>query len=105
MKIKRFTESEQAEMAPDRLSEIVDELTDFNSNLDEKNRKIESLIVELTNFKNNSSKSNDQIDDSISLLQILSKNIEESIDNVDSILVNIESYSNDGRKYLYTETK
>lgn len=105
MRIKRFSESEQNEISENRISEIVDELTEFNSNLDSKNKSIESLISELTNFKNESDKNNDQIDDNIALLQLIRKNLEESIDNIDSVLVNFNSYLEDGRKYLYTETK
>lgn len=103
MKIRRFNESEQNEISENRVSEIIDELTEFNSNLDAKNKSIESLISELTNFKNESDKNNDQIDDNIALLQLIRKDLEESIDKIDNVLVNFNSYLEDGRKFLYSE--
>lgn len=103
MRIKRFSESEQKEISEDRVSDIIDELTELNSNLDSKNKSIESLISELTNFKNDSDRNNDQIDDNIALLQLVRKSLEDSIDKIDSVLVNFNSYLEDGRKFLYSE--
>lgn len=105
MKILKFNESEQNEISESRLSEIEIELSEFNSNLYDKNKKVESLIAELNTFKNSSDNKNDQIDDSISLLQTLSRYLEDSVDNIDSILINIDSYSKEGRKFLYSEAK
>jgi hypothetical protein len=66
---------------------------------------IEALTAELSNYKNISTKSNDQIDDSIAALQIIKKNVDDSVDKLDTVVTNIQSYNESGRKYLYTENK
>jgi hypothetical protein len=63
------------------------------------------LISELNNYKNKSDKGNDQIDDSIAALQVIRKDLENSADKTDTVIGNLQSYSDDGRKYLYTENK
>ena len=106
MKIRRFFEAEeQKDMSTERVEEILKELKEFTSQLDEKSKFTDKLQMELSNYKNLSNKSNDQIDDSIAALQIVKKNVDDSIDKLDTIITNIQDYSEEGRKYLYTENK
>ena len=66
---------------------------------------VDSLISELNEYKNKSDKGNDQIDDSIAALQVIKKEMENSVDKTDTVIGNLQSYNDDGRKYLYTENK
>ena len=106
MKIRRFFEAEeQKDIATERVDEILKELKEFTSQLEEKSKITDALETELSNYKNLSSKSNDQIDDSIAALQIIKKNVDDSIDKLDTVITNIQNYNGQGRKYLYTENK
>ena len=106
MKIRRFFEAEeQKDMATERVDEILKELKEFTSQLEEKSKITDALETELSNYKNLSNKSNDQIDDSIAALQIIKKNVDDSIDKLDTVITNIQNYNEQGRKYLYTENK
>lgn len=106
MRIKRFFESEeQKDIATERVDEILKELKEFTAQLEDRNNMIEALTAELSNYKNLSTKSNDQIDDSIAALQIIKKNVDDSVDKLDTVVTNIQSYNESGRKYLYTENK
>lgn len=106
MKIRRFFEAEeQKDIATERVEEILKELKEFTSQLEEKSKITDALETELSNYKNLSNKSNDQIDDSIAALQIVKKNVDDSIDKLDTIITNIQNYNEEGRKYLYTENK
>ena len=104
-RIKRFNESEQVDVSTERVDEILVDLKELTSTLDDKKKMIDSLISELNNYKNKSDKGNDQIDDSIAALQVIMKDLEDSTDKTDTVIGNLQSYSDDGRKYLYTETK
>ena len=106
MKIRRFFEAEeQKDLATERVDEILKELKEFTSQLEEKSKITDALETELSNYKNLSDKSNDQIDDSIAALQIIKKNVDDSIDKLDTVITNIQNYNEEGRKYLYTENK
>lgn len=106
MKIRRFFEAEeQKDLATERVDEILKELKEFTSQLEEKSKITDALETELSNYKNLSDKSNDQIDDSIAALQIIKKNVDDSIDKLDTVITNIQNYNEQGRKYLYTENK
>lgn len=106
MRIKRFNEnSEQVDISNERIDEISKELRDISSSIKDKSKTIESLNSELNNYVSDSKKGNDQIDDSIFALQIIKKNLDDTQDKIDTILQNIISYSDEGRKYLYTENK
>lgn len=106
MKIRRFFEAEeQKDIATERVDEILKELKEFTSQLEERSKLTDALETELSNYKNLSSKSNDQIDDSIAALQIIKKNVDDSIDKLDTVITNIQNYNEEGRKYLYTENK
>jgi predicted nucleic acid-binding Zn-ribbon protein len=105
MKIRRFYESESIDISPERVGEMIEELKDFLSNIEEKNKLIESMSSELENYKNQSKKGNDQIDDSIAAFQVIKKNLDDSIDKIDTVVNNLLDYNDSGRKYLYTENK
>ena len=70
-----------------------------------KKAKLLQLENELDNYKSDSQKGNDQIDDSIFALQVIKKNITDSLDKIDTVVKNLQSYDDEGRKYLYTENK
>jgi septal ring factor EnvC (AmiA/AmiB activator) len=102
MKIRRFFEAEeQKDIATERVDEILKELKEFISQLEEKSKITDALETELSNYKNLSSKSNDQIDDSIVALQIIKKNVDDSIDKLDTVIINLQGYNEEGRKFLY----
>jgi septal ring factor EnvC (AmiA/AmiB activator) len=102
MKIRRFFEAEeQKDIATERVDEILKELKEFTSQLEEKSKITDALETELSNYKNLSDKSNDQIDDSIAALQIIKKNVDDSIDKLDTIITNLQGYNEEGRKFLY----
>lgn len=105
MKIKRFNEdvNDIIEISPDRINDIVNELRQTLSILDDKNKNVEGFINEFNNYKSKSKKGNDQIDDSVLALQIVRKELSNSIDKIDTIINNLISYNDEGRKYLYTE--
>ena len=107
MRIKRFNEAatEQLDISPERVGEIIEDLRDFVSTIEDKNKMVESYINELNNYKNKSKKGNDQIDDSIAALQVVKKDLDDSLDKADTIINNLMDYNDEGRKYLYTENK
>jgi methyl-accepting chemotaxis protein len=107
MKIKRFNEDleDNINISTERVGEIIEEMKDMLSNLEEKSKSLESFSSEFNNYKSKSKKGNDQIDDSISALQVAKKGIDDSIDKIDTIINNLVSYNDEGRKFLYTENK
>jgi ABC-type transporter Mla subunit MlaD len=105
MKIKRFNESEQVDISSERIEEILDNLKQLSSTLEDKGKFVDSLINELNNYKSNSQKGNDQVDDSVAALQVIKKDLDNSLDKTDTVISNLMNYSEEGRKYLYTENK
>jgi ABC-type transporter Mla subunit MlaD len=109
MKIKRFNENleENIDISQERIGEIIEELKDILSSLEDKSKMIDGFTNEFNNYKSKSKKGNDQIDDSISAFQIVKKDLDNSVDKVDTIINNLVSYNDEGRKFLYsgTETK
>jgi len=106
MRIKRFNEAtEQVDISSERIDELMSELKETISTIDSKNKFIESLENELNDYKSDSQRGNDQIDDSIFALQVIKKNLSDSLDKFDTIINNLQSYDDEGRKYLYTENK
>jgi ABC-type transporter Mla subunit MlaD len=105
MKIKRFNESEQVDISSERIEEILDNLKQLSSTLEDKGKFVDSLINELNNYKSNSQKGNDQVDDSVAALQVIKKDLDNSLDKTDTVLTNLMDYTEKGRKYLYTENK
>ena len=105
MKIKRFNESEQVDISSERIEEILDNLKQLSSTLEDKGKFVDSLINELNNYKSDSQKGNDQVDDSVAALQVIKKDLDNSLDKTDTVLTNLMDYNEKGRKYLYTENK
>ena len=105
MKIKRFNESEQVDISSERIEEMLDNLKQLSSTLEDKGKFVDSLINELNNYKSNSQKGNDQVDDSVAALQVIKKDLDNSLDKTDTVISNLMNYSEEGRKYLYTENK
>lgn len=107
MRIKKFNEEleETVDISQERVGEIIEDLKDFLSSLEDKTKTIEEYTNEFNNYKSKSKKGNDQIDDSIAALQVVKKDLDSSIDKIDTVLNNLVSYNEDGRKYLYTENK
>lgn len=107
MRIRRFNEEleEVVDISQERVGEIIEELKDILSSLEDKNKSIEEFTNEFNNYKSKSKKGNDQIDDSIAALQVIKKDLDSSIDKVDTVINNLVSYNDEGRRYLYTENK
>jgi ABC-type transporter Mla subunit MlaD len=105
MKIKRFNEDEQVDISSERVNEILDNLKDFISLMDDKSKYVELLLNELNNYKSDSKKGNDQIDDSIAALQVMKKDIDSCVNQIDTTVNNLSDYNDSGRKYMYTENK
>jgi ABC-type transporter Mla subunit MlaD len=105
MKIKRFNESEQVDISSERIEEMLDNLKQLSSTLDDKGKFVDSLINELNNYKSDSQKGNDQVDDSVAALQVIKKDLDNSLEKTDTVITNLMNYSEEGRKYLYTENK
>jgi septal ring factor EnvC (AmiA/AmiB activator) len=103
--LRKFNESEEINISSDRINEINKELENFVYITQDKLKFVDSLINELNNYKNESNGGNDQIDDSIIALQVIKKNIEDSVDKIDTVVNNLKDYNDNGRKFLYTETK
>jgi len=105
MKIKRFNEDDQVDISPERIEEVLSELRDFASSMNDKSKSVEALLNEFGNFQGQSKKGNDQIDDSIASLQVIKKDVDDCIDKIDTVINNLVDYNDNGRKYLYTENK
>jgi methyl-accepting chemotaxis protein len=105
MRIRRFNEKEQVDISSDRVDEILKDLKEMAASIDDKNKVVESLGNEFNNYKNDSQRGNDQIDDSIFALQEVNKELSKSLEKIDTVIQNLQSYSDEGRKYLYTENK
>ena len=105
MKIKRFNEAEQVDISSERIEEMLDNLKQLSSILDDKGKSVDSLINELNNYKSDSQKGNDQVDDSIVALQVIKKDLDNSLDKTDTVISNLMDYNEKGRKYLYTDEK
>lgn len=101
MRIFKFNEAELSEISPDRVSEIIENISTISNDVRQNQESIDALINELGNFKTSNKSSNDQIDDSISSLEILRKLLGDSLDKMDNVVINMKDYSKDGRKYLY----
>lgn len=107
MKIKRFYENldDEVNISQERVGEMIEELKEILSDLEDKGSSIDSYLNELENYQSKSTKGNDQIDDSIASFQISKNDINNSIDKIDNVINNLMSYNDEGRKFLYTETK
>lgn len=105
MKIKRFHENidEEVNISQERVGEMIEELKEVLSDLEDRSSTIDSYLNELENYQSKSTKGNDQIDDSISSFQIAKRGIDDSIDKIDNVINNLMSYNDEGREFLYIE--
>ena len=106
MKIKKFNENEttlqndSSNLSTDFADEIVKNLTELLTYIDEKNKTIDSFINELNKFKSKKS-TNNQIDDSIANLQLIRRSFKDAVDKIDNVVNNMKDYNNSGIKDLY----
>ena len=102
MKIKKFNENETtlSNLSTDFADEIVKNLTELLTYIDEKNKTIDSFINELNKFKSKKS-TNNQIDDSIANLQLIRGSFKDAVDKIDNVVNNMKDYNNSGIKDLY----
>lgn len=103
MRIKKFNEA--LDISSERISEMIEELKELLTSLEEDNKVIERYLNELEDYKKQSTKGNDQIGDSSIAFQVIKKNISEAIDKTDTVIKNLNDYKENGRQYLYTENK
>lgn len=104
MKIKRFNETEIKVIDSDTANNLIEELKGYMAVLRDRQASTEAMINQLENYQNPSKKSNDQIDDTIAALRDVRKSVEDVTDKLDTAISNMISYSEEGSKYLYTET-
>ena len=99
--IKRFNEQiDTKEISSDRISEIVDILNERYESIKENVDIFDKLNGEFTQYKSNPNQY-DQIDESIISLDSINGLLSEITEKINIIKDNIESYNNDGRKYLF----
>ena len=103
MRIKKFNEA--LDISSERIGEMIGELKELLTSLEEDNKVIERYLNELEDYKSESSKGNDQIDDSLAAFQIIKQNIDDAIDKTDTVITNLNDYKENDRQYLYTENK
>ena len=102
MRIKRFTESEQAtEISHERCDEIIENLTNIMVETKQDKENINLYINELDQYRDISKDTNDQIDDAVANLQLIRNDLDNIIDKYDSVVNNMNDYKDSGRDMLY----
>jgi ABC-type transporter Mla subunit MlaD len=101
MRIKKFFENEIPDISGDRTNDIIEDLQQMVTFLNQKVENIDSYINELGNFQNKTKSKNDQIDDSVSNLQLVRGSLIDAYDKLDNIILSLEDYNKSGRKYIY----
>jgi archaellum component FlaC len=116
MRIKRFFEADEISDADlsqtaqdttanrisnDKVDEIMGEIKEISSVMDEKLEKIEKMINTLNRFKSKSSKSNTQIDDSYLYLQEIDEKVKDTISRLDDVYNLLSDYYESGENFLY----
>jgi uncharacterized coiled-coil DUF342 family protein len=102
MKIRKFFESDETvDISNDRITEIINQISEIASTMDAKKEEIISLKNEFSNYRSKSKKSNDQIDDSVSNLEIVDSKISDTLSALDTVFKNLKDYNESGRKFLY----
>ncbi len=107
MRIKRFNEElDPVEKMDDaRVRDIIEELKDFLAISKDKSTYTETILDELEKHKSNNSKDLNEIDNTILSLQPIKKNLDQVIDDLDDSIKYLETYLEDGSKYLLSENK
>jgi hypothetical protein len=105
MRIRRFNETENKIMSNEDVTKIIGELEKLISLMNDKQSVTNEIINKLDIYSNPSKTANNQIDDTIIAMREVKKSIENSIDKIDTALRNMNSYTEDGSEFLYSETK
>lgn len=105
MRIRRFNEAEAPLLEDEKARKIIEELEDFLAQMKDKQTSTDEHINTLENYTNPSKKANDQIDDAIAALREVKKSVDQVIDKLDTTIQNLNSYTEDGSEFLYSETK
>jgi len=107
MRIKKFNEDleDNIDISQERVGEIVEQLKELLSSVEDENSIIDELINEFNNYRSKSKSGNDQIDDSAAALQVVNNDLDNAVDKIDTVINNLISYNEEGRKFLYTENK
>jgi hypothetical protein len=105
MRIRRFNETENKIMSNTDVNKIIDELEDLISIMRNKQEVTDKILNMLEMYSNPSKTSNNQIDDTMVAMREVKKSIDISIDKIDTSLQNMNSYTEDGSEFLYSETK
>ncbi len=99
--IKKFNEQiEIKELSSDRISEVLEILDERYVSIEENIDIFNKLNSEFTQYKSNTNQY-DQVDESIINLDSINGLLSELSEKINIIKDNIESYNNDGRKYLF----
>lgn len=102
MKILKFNESDNlSELSNDKVAEIIEHVSNFISDFNDKISLIEELSNDINSFKSQSKNSNDQIDNTKINLDILKSKLEDLIQISDNISIDLKDYNDNGRQYLY----
>ena len=105
MRIRRFNEADAKRIEEDRLGEMLEQLADFVAQLKDRQSSTDALVNELTEYQVPTKKDEDQIDAAVTALRVVKKSIDEAIDKLDNAVGSLESYSDEGRQYLFDENK
>ena len=102
MRIRKYNESSELDnISNERISEILEELKNISSFIDDKKNEVQSFTGELSKFKSKTNKSNDQIDDTVSTLESLKSKMDDILSSLNAINNNLTDYKENGRRYLY----
>jgi hypothetical protein len=103
MKIRKFDEgmNDAVDISTERVSEVLLIISTLNSSVEDNHKIVDELYMELSKFKSKSSVSNDQLDDSVINLELLRSKLNDSLSVINKIEDLLNSYTEDGRKYLY----
>ena len=102
MRILKFNESEEiVNISPERVTEIINEISPMISDIDGKAKVLNGLLSELENFKSGSKKNNNQIDDAIINLDSIKSKLDETTSLLDIVIETLNDYNENGSKFLY----
>jgi len=102
MRILKFNESEEiVNISPERVTEIINEISPMISDIDGKAKVLNGLLSELENFKSGSKKNNNQIDDAIINLDSIKSKLDETTSLLDRVIETLNDYNENGSKFLY----
>lgn len=100
MRILKFNEQVE-NMSSERIDEITEELTLMSEYINEKKEFFDQVLNELDQFKSENSNKIDQIDETIKNMQLINSTFDDLSDKLDNCMVELKSYKDEGRQYLY----